>query len=415
MPNRLNSPALSAETAALDEFNKRLNEPDDTLTSLSDKDYKAWLRVMFAGLASLVQERYAALTASRKARFDQWCTEWEPQVDMVSPVQYVDRNKTFLRTKSNFAYLAEVLQSSKDWYLVSTSLVTLRDRKIEINWLIRNPQPTPQDILYYSIKENRSKRTDRKRQLETERQRAARQMRQEQASCHRPQVFSVNESTVRANKSTRPTARMRTSASHTPKGRQPTSRTHTEKKRPGPLPPVEPLQPRPSGPPASMSRFQPDPSIQAAERADLQRLDEQLEIPEDDLKGMGLSAYKAWLETVIAGIAALLHQCNRVVAASQGTAHTSRTANLFDRREEKIKKWCEDSEALVKFRTFSRSKDSARLRTKSSFTYLARLLKDGIWYQVSLPGKGNQQKHFDRLGNALAESGGDPQQRYWAR
>lgn len=127
--------------------------------------------------------------------------------------------------------------------------------------------------------------------------------------------------------------------------------------------------------------------MQAAERADLPRLDEQLAISDHDLKGMGSSAYKAWLETMIAGIAALSHQCNRVIAASQGTEHTSRTANLFDRRKERITKWRKDSEALVKFRTFCRSKDSARLRTKSSFIYLARLLKDGIWYQVSLPGQ----------------------------
>lgn len=129
VPNRLDPPILSAETAVLDEFNEKLNEPDERLTSLDDEAYKAWLRVMFAGLAGLVQKRYAALTANRKARFEQWRKDWEPQVDMVSPVQYVDRNKIFLRTKSNFAYLAEGLQSSKDWYLVNTSFVNFLTQK----------------------------------------------------------------------------------------------------------------------------------------------------------------------------------------------------------------------------------------------------------------------------------------------
>lgn len=97
--------------------------PDGSLTSMAAIAYKAWLRVMFAGLTSLAQKRYAALTAHRKARFDQWRTKWEPQVKRVSPGQSPDKNKSFLRIKSNFAYLAEVLQSSKDWYLVSTSVV----------------------------------------------------------------------------------------------------------------------------------------------------------------------------------------------------------------------------------------------------------------------------------------------------
>ena len=124
----------------------------------------------------------------------------------------------------------------------------------------------------------------------------------------------------------------------------------------------------------------------------MQRLDEQLAISDDDLKGMELSNYKAWLNVMVAGIAALLHQCNRTIAASQGTEHTTRTANLFDRRKEKIKEWRKDSEALLQTKKFPRSKDSARARTKSSFTYLACLLKDGIWYRVSLLGKEHPAK-----------------------
>lgn len=104
-PNLLNSPVLSAETAVLDEFNEKLNEPDDALTSRSDKDYKAWLRVMFAGLAGLVQKRYAALTASRKARFDKWCTEWEPQVKIVSPKQYRTGTEVFFAPRATLRIL----------------------------------------------------------------------------------------------------------------------------------------------------------------------------------------------------------------------------------------------------------------------------------------------------------------------
>lgn len=120
---RPDSPVPAAATVDLDEFYYNLNISDHTLTSMTDEAYKAWLRVMFAGLAGLVQKRYASLTANRKARVDKWRTGCEPQVDTVSPVRYADRNKTFLRTKSNFAYLAEVLQNSRDWYLVSASLV----------------------------------------------------------------------------------------------------------------------------------------------------------------------------------------------------------------------------------------------------------------------------------------------------
>lgn len=123
VPNRPSSPVPPTETDDLAEFKEKLEVPDETLTSMSNAEYKAWLRAMFAGLAGLVQKRYAALTLHRKARFDRWCTDWELQVEKLSPELYLNREKSMLWAKMNFAYLDRVLQDPKDWYLVSMSLV----------------------------------------------------------------------------------------------------------------------------------------------------------------------------------------------------------------------------------------------------------------------------------------------------
>lgn len=222
---------------------------------------------------------------------------------------------------------------------------------------MRTRQPDPQTILDYDIEDLRSKRKQWNQQRDA-------RLRLEGKANHLP-----------ADNSAPPTARR--SGQHTPRARQFTyksNKTRREIQRP----------------------TQPDSATEAAERADLRRLNQESKISDDDLASKEPAAYRAWIKAMIAGMATLANQCNRAIAASQGTVHTSRTTNIFDRRKEKIKKWRKDSESLVDMRTLIRSEDSARLRlrTKGSFLYLARLLRDGIWYLVSLRRKEIPAKHL---------------------
>lgn len=116
----------------------------------------------------------------------------------------------------------------------------------------------------------------------------------------------------------------------------------------------------------------------------MQEFDKGLAVSDAALKGMLLKDYKDWIKTMMDGIAALANQCSRYRAASRLREHASRANESFERRKANIEKWREESEALIETRTFTRAKDSARLRTKVNFAYLARLLRNKDWYLVSL-------------------------------